>query len=74
MVALEREPGGEYACKRRIVPLAEVANKEKKTPRDFTNAEGNGVTRAFLDYVTPLIGDHIPEYARLEKHFVKMLH
>ena len=73
MVTLEREPGGEYACKTGIVSLAEVANKEKKIPRDFINAEGNGMTRAFLDYVTPLIGDPLPEYARLEKHFVKKL-
>jgi hypothetical protein len=37
------------------------------------NAEGSRVTKAFLDYVTPLIGDPLPEYARLEKHFVKKL-
>ena len=73
MVTLEREPGREYACRTGIVSLAEVANKEKKIPRDFINAEGNGVSPAFLDYVTPLIGDPLPEYARLEKHFVKKL-
>jgi 6-phosphofructokinase len=73
MVTLEREPGREYACRTGIVSLAEVANREKKIPRDFINAEGNGVGPAFLDYVTPLIGDPLPEYARLEKHFVKKL-
>jgi hypothetical protein len=40
---------------------------------DFINAEGNGVTRVFLDDVTPLIGDPLPIYARLDKHFVKKL-
>jgi 6-phosphofructokinase len=73
MVTLERTPGHEYACRTGIVSLSEVANKEKKIPRDFINAEGNWVTPAFLDYVTPLIGDPLPEYARLEKHFVKKL-
>ena len=73
MVTLERAPGHEYACRTGIVSLSEVANKEKKIPRDFINAEGNWVTPAFLDYVTPLIGDPLPEYARLEKHFVKKL-
>jgi 6-phosphofructokinase 1 len=73
MVTLERAPGHEYGCRTGIVSLSEVANKEKKIPRDFINAEGNGVTPAFLDYVTPLIGDPLPEYARLEKHFVKKL-
>jgi len=73
MVTLKREPDREYACRTGIVSLAEVANREKKIPRDFINAEGNGVSPAFLDYVTPLIGDPLPEYARLEKHFVKKL-
>lgn len=73
MVTLEREPGAEYACKTGIVSLEEVANREKKVPREFINAEGTGVTDAFLEYVTPLIGGPLPEYARLEKHFVKKL-
>jgi len=71
MVTLEREPGAEYACKTGIVSLEEVANREKKVPREFINAEGTGVTGAFLEYVTPLIGGPLPEYARLIKHFVK---
>ena len=71
MVTLEREPGAEYMCKTGIVSLEEVANREKKVPREFINAEGTGVTGAFLEYVTPLIGGPLPEYARLEKHFVK---
>lgn len=73
MVTLEREPGAEYACTTGIVSLEEVANREKKVPREFINAEGTGVTDAFLEYVTPLIGGPLPEYARLEKHFVKKL-
>ena len=48
-------------------------NAAMPMPREFIDAEGNVVTRAFLDYVTPLIGDPLPEYARLEKHFVKKL-
>ena len=73
MVTLERGQGVEYACKTGIIPLAKVANREKKVPREFIKADGNGVTRQFLDYVTPLIGDPLPEYARLEKHLVKKL-
>jgi len=73
MVTLEREPGAAYSCKTGIVPLTEVANREKKVPRTFINEEGNWVTQAFLDYVTPLIGDPLPEYARLEKHSIPKL-
>ncbi len=73
MVTLEREPGEGYACKTGIVSLEEVANREKKMPREFIDAEGTGVTDAFLEYATPLIGGPLPQYARLEKHFVKKL-
>ena len=73
MLTLERKPGSEYVCKTGIVSLEEVANREKKVPRAFIDSEGNGVTRAFLGYVTPLIGDPFPEYARMEKHFVQKL-
>jgi 6-phosphofructokinase len=70
MVTLEREPGPAYVCGTGIVPLDEVANREKKVPREFISEEGNGVTREFMDYVTPLIGGPLPEYTRLERHFV----
>jgi len=73
MVTLEREPGETYACKTGIVSLEEVANREKKVPREFIDAEGTGVTDAFLAYVTPLIGGPLPQYARLGKYFVNKL-
>jgi 6-phosphofructokinase len=70
MVTLEREAGQKYVCKTGIVSLAEVANKEKKVPREFINEDGNGVSRKFLEYATPLIGGPLPEYTRLERHYV----
>jgi len=73
MVILERVPGNVYKCKTNIVPLEEVANKEKKLPRDFINDESNWVTQKFIDYAKPLIGGPLPEYTKLEKHFVKKL-
>lgn len=73
MVTLEREPGRKYVCNTGIVPLKEVANREKRVPRHFIDAAGSGATRAFLDYVAPLIGEPLPEYARLQKHFVPKL-
>ena len=35
----------------------EVANVEKKIPREWINEAGNGVTQAFLDWCAPLIGE-----------------
>ena len=46
------------------VPLAEVANVEKKVPRDFITADGFGITAACRRYLEPLIaGEDYPPYA-----------
>ena len=76
MVAFERETvDGEYHCKLVLLPLAEVANYEKKVPLDWINDEQNGLKHEFIDYVLPLIQgepelplEHsLPRYARLKK-------
>ena len=64
-----------YKCEIELLPLSEVANTEKKVPRDWINEEGNGVTQAFVDYALPLIeGDNVgpkqsglPRFAKLKK-------
>ncbi len=44
-------------------PLAEVANVEKKVPRDFITADGFGITAPCRKYLTPLIaGEAYPPY------------
>jgi len=48
-----------------LIPLSDVANGERKLPAEFINGRGSGVTAAFIDYVTPLIGGALPEYKLL---------
>ena len=56
------------------VPLAEVANKEKKVPRDYIRADGFGITAACRRYLEPLIAgeayppyrDGLPDYVRIK--------
>ncbi|HHU22393.1 MAG TPA: 6-phosphofructokinase [Clostridiales bacterium] len=76
MVAFQRdESEGEYVCKTKLVPLKDVANLEKKVPREWINEAGNNVTDEFIDYVLPLIQGEperitefsLPRYARLKK-------
>ncbi len=55
MVTLDRAPGEEYKCTLGAAPLGEVANVEKKVPREWVNAEGNYVTEEFIKYCRPLI-------------------
>ena len=75
MVAFERGTGSEYSCKTVLVPLTEVANFEKKVPREWINEEGNGLLQPFIDYALPLIQgeskvpmeDGLPRFATLKK-------
>ena len=76
MVAFDctRDENG-YTCKTVLQPLDIVANFEKKVPREWINAEGNGVEQPFIDYVLPLIQgvsetpkeNGLPRFAQLKK-------
>ncbi len=56
------------------VPLSEVANQEKKVPREFITADGFGITAACRRYLEPLIAgeayppyrDGLPDYVRIK--------
>ncbi|HWF98394.1 MAG TPA: 6-phosphofructokinase [Steroidobacteraceae bacterium] len=56
------------------VPLAEVANVEKKVPRDYITEDGFGITDACRRYLEPLVAgeayppyrDGLPEYVRIK--------
>ena len=80
MVAFEREYiDGKYHCKMVLLPLASVANFEKKVPVEWINEDGNGLKHEFIDYVLPLIQgepelpleNSLPRYARLKKVLAK---
>lgn len=71
MVTLLRQPGPTYAIETGLAPLDEVANVERKLPREFINDQGNGVTEGFIEYARPLIGGALTPYARLAKHQVE---
>ena len=63
MVAFERDMTNGYKCNIKLLPLADVANKEKKLPMEYLNAEHNFIEKPFLDYVMPLIqGEARPPY------------
>ncbi|MBP7401422.1 MAG: 6-phosphofructokinase [Clostridia bacterium] len=75
MVAFARPESGPYACEIKMIPLSEVANAEKKVPREWINEEGNYVNEKFIDYCLPLIAgescppmvDGLPRFATLKK-------
>ena len=80
MVAFVRETvDGKYTCRMELIPLADVANYEKKVPVEWIVPEGNNVTQDFIDYALPLIQgvpeipveNGLPRYARLKKVLAK---
>ena len=80
MVAFKREYiDGKYHCALVLLPLADVANYEKKVPLEWINEEQNGLKHEFIDYVLPLIQgepelpleNSLPRYARLKKVLAK---
>ncbi len=79
MVGFECTRDGGYRCNIKLFPLDIVANTEKTVPREWINRDGNGLTRAFIDYALPLITgetelqkeDGLPRFARLKKILAK---
>lgn len=66
MVTMQRaNKGGEpYRIEFGTIPLKEVAVHERPMPDNYISADGFDVTKAFLNYITPLIGE-LPEYVTL---------
>lgn len=79
MVGYERAQGDEYKCLIKLLDLNVVANTEKKVPREWINAEGNGLNKEFIDYALPLIQGEdkppfingVPRFAKLKKIVTK---
>jgi len=67
MVSIERtsKPGQPYASTFGTVPLSKAANTERPMPRHYITKDGLFVTKAFLDYARPLVGE-LPEYFHLD--------
>jgi len=52
--------GQEYKCTTGLAELRDVANGEKKVPKEFINDSGNHITDAMRDYVRPLVQGEAP--------------
>ena len=57
-VAIRRTGHGkDYAIELFRTNLSNVAEKTKSMPDEFINADGNGITDAFVEYAMPLVGE-----------------
>ena len=66
MVTIQRtsQPNEPYRAEFGTIPLAAVAGTERPMPDNYISKDGLFVTKAFLNYARPLVGE-LPEYANL---------
>ncbi|MDH4246723.1 MAG: 6-phosphofructokinase [Deltaproteobacteria bacterium] len=63
MVTIVRENAAPYQWSLGHTEAANIANKEKKLPREFISEDGFHITQGFRDYCSPLIqGEDYPPY------------
>lgn len=78
-IGFERVEGKEYKCIPKLIKLDDIANTERKVPKEWINKEGNFVTQEFIDYALPLIQgestppkvDGLPRFTQLKKVIAK---
>jgi 6-phosphofructokinase len=79
MPGIQRRSSKPYRWELKPIPLADVANVEKRVPRDFITEDGFGITAACRRYLEPLIAgedyppyrDGLPSYIRIKGTPVK---
>lgn len=69
-IAIRRKPAKKYEVFFEPVPLKKVARETRAMPDKFINRDGNGVTKAFIEYAKPIVGT-LPLVARLKGVSVK---
>ena len=73
MPAIVRKSARPYKWTIGSVPLDQVANQEKKVPREFVTEDGFGITDACRRYLEPLIaGEDYPPYENGLPAYVKI--
>lgn len=65
MVAIRRLSNKPYASETFLADIEQVMMTESKMPDEFINAEGNGVTEAYKEWVRPLLGEPLPKLMNL---------
>jgi len=71
-IAIKRAPGPKYKVYFERIPLSAVAKETRHMPDNFINAAGNDVTKAFIAYAKPLVGE-LPEIGRFKGYAVKKI-
>ncbi|MFT7267414.1 MAG: 6-phosphofructokinase [Porticoccus sp.] len=73
MVTIERNESADYSWSLGEAPLVNIANQEKKMPKNYITKDGYGVTQEGKDYISPLIqGEDYPPYKNGVPQYIKL--
>ena len=73
MPCIQRGSGKRYSWSIGEAALDQVANQEKKMPRNYISRDGYGITEAAREYLLPLIaGEAYPSYTRGMPNYVQL--
>lgn len=67
MPALRRLSNDPYESEMFLVPIEQVMLTERILPGQYINAAGNGITDAYIQWLRPLMGQPLPQFASFQK-------
>lgn len=67
MPAFRRISGSSYKSEIFLAPIEEVMLTEQVLPEKYINAAGNGITDDYVNWLSPLMGQPLPEFLTFRK-------
>lgn len=62
MPAIKRISDNPYRTELFLAPIEKVMLTERSMPDEFINAEGNGITQSCINWLTPILGEPLPQF------------
>lgn len=62
MPAIRRISDEPYRAETFLAPIEEVMLTERVLPQEYINAQGNGITQEYLNWLRPIFGAPLPEF------------
>lgn len=67
MPAFRRLSDSPYESEMFLAPIQQVMLTERTLPQEYINAQGNGVTEAYGQWLRPLLGEELPHMTQYQK-------
>ncbi|MFH5834758.1 diphosphate--fructose-6-phosphate 1-phosphotransferase [Proteiniclasticum sp. C24MP] len=62
MIGLTRKEGEEYEVETPLIPIDQVMLYERKLPDEYISEDGFDITKKYLNWLKPLLGEEIPDF------------